>query len=203
MNLAAWSTERHGAVGEERTPDEPGRLHAARSRPGDPPPVEPEHLPAWLRGTKPWWCGEGWWRLSIARAHDPLVEMLRAFANRMRAGDDPAVVMGGTEPRDAAAAALEWLAAGVNPRHVEQWLAAGCWNPPVVAELEAAGIRPSAFLNADGSLIALEQPDGAPVDVEGEPPLAPYSFASYVMDRTVPVDLVDHVGRLLRCQATG
>lgn len=188
MNLAAWSTrgDRADLAGVERTlvgSETSPALHAPRLAPH-------QLLPALRRAEGPWWAGWGWRNLvdDPANQREPAVTVLRTFAARIAAGDDPVSFLGGVEPEDAVAAVTDWTYWAVPVEAIEGWLAAGCWSARVVRSLVDRGLGPDVFYDEDGDLLAFE-----------DERLAPYSLASYVMDGTVAVAAVELEAQRLRC----
>jgi hypothetical protein len=110
-----------------------------------------ERLEACASASASSWWWTGWW--DLIRQHygnEPLVVVLGAFADTLRAGADPIELVEGHAAEAAIQTAQSWLAANIKPVDVRRWLAAACTRAGVAQDLARAGVRPGHLLTRDG-----------------------------------------------------
>ncbi|MGH9212530.1 MAG: hypothetical protein ACRD2C_17935 [Acidimicrobiales bacterium] len=99
---------------------------------------------------RPWWdtptasvvC-------DLARA-GPFVAALAGVIAVLREGHDPMWAVGGDSAGEAFDVVQEWIAAGVDPTEVGDWIRAGCWSATAARQMSTSGIRPHRLLDVEG-----------------------------------------------------
>ncbi len=124
-----------------------------------------ERLEAAASGSASEWWWTGWWDVIYSHYDaEPLVVVLAAFVDLMRAGQDPGWVVGSDSAKAAVEVAEGWLSHGIAPSDVHGWLDARCRYPRVARAFTDAGMRPSQLVNGNGQpRSVLDAPSGRPV----------------------------------------